>query len=479
VKVEVNPAPAAETDADLLCLGLFDEQALPGWLAGAAGAGDVRSKFKELTMLRPSSPARVLVVGLGEQEAFDAERARVAAGLGVRQGRRYRAASVAWEVPGDERIAAALTGGTILAAYRFDRLKTGAEDDRPDGPGLLQLHGAEGAGELVATARVAALAANRARDLQNLPANVADPAFLAGRAEEIAAQSEAVQAEVLGPGELAELGMGGLIAVGAGSAKDPALIVLRYTGRPGAEPLAVVGKAVTFDSGGISLKPSQGMQEMKMDMSGGAAALEATAAIAELGLELNLLTVIPAVENMPGGHATRPGDVITQLNGKTVEVNNTDAEGRLILADALTWAAREGAGRIIDLATLTGAVVVALGSTYAAVIGNDDELLGEVEAAGALVGELAWRLPLHPEYKELMKGTVADLTNAAAKRKAGSITAASFLEEFIEGARWAHVDIAGTAWDVGRTYLGRGPSGYGVRLLVEVARSLAQQAEPA
>jgi len=478
VKVEVNPAPAAEAEADLLCLGLFAEQALPGWLAGTAGASDVRSKFKELTMLRPDSPARVLVVGLGEQSAFDAERARVAAGLGVRQGRRYGASSLAWSVPGDERIAAALTDGTILAAYRFDRLKTG-DDDRPGDPDLLQLHGAEGADELVATARVAAVAANRARDLQNLPANIADAAFLAGRAEEIATHSEAMQAEILGPDQLAELGMGGLIAVGAGSAKDPALIVLRYTGRPGAEPLAVVGKAVTFDSGGISLKPSQGMHEMKMDMSGGAAALEATAAIAELGLELNLLTVVPAVENMPGGRATRPGDVITQLNGKTVEINNTDAEGRLILADALTWAAREGAGRIIDLATLTGAVVVALGSTHAAVIGNDDQLVAEVEAAGALVGELAWRLPLHAEYKELMKGTVADLTNAAAKRKAGSITAASFLEEFIEGARWAHVDIAGTAWDVGRTYLGRGPSGYGVRLLVEVARSLAQRAEPA
>jgi leucyl aminopeptidase len=479
VEVELNPAPASETEADVLCLGLFVDEELPGWLADAPGAADVRSKFKELTMIRPGSGSRVLVVGLGEEREFDAERARVAAALGVKQARRYRASSIAWLVPGDERIAAALTGGTILAAYRFDRLKTGNDDDAPPGPALLELHGAEGAEELVATARVAALAANRARDLQNLPANIADPGFLADRAREIAAASDAVEAEILGVERLAELGMGGLIAVGAGSAKDPALIVLRYTGSPGAEPLALVGKAVTFDTGGISLKPSQSMQEMKMDMSGGAAALEATAAVAELGLALNLLTVVPAVENMPGGRATRPGDVITQLNGVTVEVNNTDAEGRLILADALTWAAREGAGRIIDLATLTGAVVVALGSSYAAVIGNDDELIGELQSAGALVGELVWRLPLHPEYRELMKGTVADLTNAAPKRKAGSITAAAFLEEFIEGARWAHIDIAGTAWDVGRPYLGSGPSGYGVRLLVELARSLAQGAAPA
>jgi leucyl aminopeptidase len=215
------------------------------------------------------------------------------------------------------------------------------------------------------------------------------------------------------------------------------------------------------------------MQEMKMDMSGGAAALEATAAVAELGLSVNLLTVVPAVENMPGGRATRPGDVITQLNGKTVEVNNTDAEGRLILADALTWAAREGAERIIDLATLTGAAVVALGSTHAAVVATSDELAERIIDAGSTVGELAWRLPLHPEYLELMKGTVADLSNAAPKRKAGTITAAAFLSEFVEDAEWAHLDIAGTAWDVGRPYVGKGPSGYGVRLIVELVRRLS------
>lgn len=212
-----------------------------------------------------------------------------------------------------------------------------------------------------------------------------------------------------------------------------------------------------------------------MDMSGGAAALEATATIAALGIPLRVLTVVPAVENMPGGNATRPGDVITQLNGRTVEVNNTDAEGRLILADALTWAARNGADRMVDLATLTGAVVVALGSTFAAVAGTDDELADAIVAAGELTGELAWRMPMHPEYLELMKGTVADLSNAAPKRKAGALTAAAFLGEFVEGKPWAHVDIAGTAWDVGRPYVGKGPSGYGVRLLVELARRLAAE----
>ena len=202
--------------------------------------------------------------------------------------------------------------------------------------------------------------------------------------------------------------------------------------------------------------------------------IEAVAAIAELGLPINVVAAIPATENMPSGTATRPGDIITQLSGKTVEVNDTDAEGRLILADALTHCVRElGADRLVDLATLTGAVVVALGSTYAALISNDDAWAERVQGAAERSGELAWRLPLHPEYKELTKGTVADLVNVAAKRKAGTIYAGSFLEEFVEGRPWAHLDIAGTSWDTGREYVGKGATGFGVRLLVSLARDLA------
>jgi leucyl aminopeptidase len=212
---------------------------------------------------------------------------------------------------------------------------------------------------------------------------------------------------------------------------------------------------------------------MKMDMSGGAAVIEAVAAIAELELPVNLLAVVPSTENMPSGHAVKPGDIITQLNGKTVEVNNTDAEGRLILADALAYSVELGAERIVDLATLTGAVLIALGSTYAALVSNDDEWAAEVADSAERTGELAWRLPLHDEYKQLTKGTVADLTNAASKRKAGTIYAASFLEEFVDERPWVHLDIAGTAWDVGREYVGSGPTGYGVRLLVDLIRSRA------
>jgi leucyl aminopeptidase len=216
------------------------------------------------------------------------------------------------------------------------------------------------------------------------------------------------------------------------------------------------------------------MEDMKMDMSGGAAVLEAVDAIAELGLAVDLVACVPATENMPSGTATKPGDVITQLNGKTVEVNNTDAEGRLILADALTFCVRElGADRLVDIATLTGSVLIALGSTYAGLISNDDRWAGQVAAAGEQTGELVWRLPLHPEYKEMTRGQNADLANVSAKRKAGTIYAGSYLEEFVDGKPWAHLDIAGTAWDVGRAYVGSGPTGFGVRLLVALARDLA------
>ena len=337
----------------------------------------------------------------------------------------------------------------------------------------LTLLAPQGIAAAAEAARVYAEAQNRARDLQSMPANFATPSFLAGRAEEIAGAHEAVTVEVLGPEQIAAKGMGGLVAVSRGGGEPARLIVLRYAGGGAGPTLGLVGKGVTFDSGGISLKPGAGMQEMKYDMSGAAAVLEAVAAIAELGLAVDLVAVVPATENMPSGTAIKPGDVITQYNGTTVEVNNTDAEGRLILADALAYAVELGAERIVDLATLTGAVTIALGSTYAAVIANDDDLAAAVARAGTHSGELTWRLPLHPEFKALMKGKVADLSNLASKRKAGTITAASFLEEFVGETPWAHIDIAGTAWEVGREYTGNEASGFGVRLLVELARDLA------
>jgi leucyl aminopeptidase len=482
VQVDVQDTPLGELDVDLLAAGLFEGTKLPEELAAAPGASDAKGEFKKVAALYPERPARAVAIGLGKAEDFNPERARVAGALAARQAARLHARSVAWIVPKADdrpRTAAGLVEGTVLGSYRFDRFRSGAgegdeEEEPPARIESLLLIGASNLEEEVEVARVASEAANRARELQDIPSNVKNPAYLAERAEAIAAEHEQVQAEILGPAEIEAKGMGGLVAVSAGSANEPRLIVLRYRGGEG-ETVALVGKGVTFDSGGISIKPSQNMQEMKMDMSGAAAVLESTAAIAELGLPVNLLAVVPAAENMPSGSATRPGDIITQLNGKTVEVNNTDAEGRLILADALAYSVELGADRIVDLATLTGAVLIALGSTYAALISNDDGWAERVREAGEASGELAWRLPLHPEYKQLTKGTVADLTNAAAKRKAGTIYAASFLEEFVDGRPWAHLDIAGTAWDVGRDYVGKGSTGFGVRLLVELARSLTAE----
>ncbi len=366
----------------------------------------------------------------------------------------------------------------MLACYRFDRFRSSEDDEDSPKPAVEQIQildpaDTAGLGEVVEMALVTSEAANRARELQNLPSNVATPTFLADRAAEIAKAHDACSLEVLDRPDMDRLGMGGLLAVSAGTEEPPKLIVLRYSGGGSGGTIGLVGKAVTFDSGGISIKPSAGMHEMKMDMSGGAAVIEAVDAIATLGLAVDLIGVIPATENMPSGTAVKPGDIITQHGGKTVEITNTDAEGRLILADALSYAVELGAERMVDLATLTGAVLIALGSTYAALISNDDDWAEQVRDAGEASGELAWRLPLHPEYKELTKGSVSDLVNASSKRKAGTIYAASFLEEFVDGKPWVHLDIAGTAWDVGRPYVGKGATGFGVRLLVALARDLS------
>ena len=477
LRVEVVDKPLSEVESDLLAVLIFDGDELPEPLTGAPGSEDAKASYKKATLVHPEKPRRALLVGLGDRKDFVPERARVAAAIAGRRAASMDASSLALKGPdGGEQAAAAtaMVEGAILASYRFDRFKGKGEEDDGDTKSLEEITviADGGLAEAVEAARIGAEAENFARELQDLPSNVVTPSYLAGRANAIAEEHESVTCDVLGREQLKEKGMGGLVAVSQGTAEEPQLIVLRYRGG-GDQTLGLVGKGVTFDSGGISIKPSAGMQEMKMDMSGAAAVLETVSALAKLELPIDVLAVIPSTENMPSGTAVKPGDIITQLNGTTVEVNNTDAEGRLILADALSYAVELGADRIIDLATLTGAVLIALGSTYAALISNEDAFAGQVEAAAERTGELAWRLPLHPEYKDLTKGTAADLTNASAKRKAGTIYAGSFLEEFVDGRPWVHLDIAGTAWDVGREYVGKGPTGYGVRLLIDLARSLS------
>jgi leucyl aminopeptidase len=477
LRVEVADKPLTEVDSDFLAVLVFEGDDLPEPLAGAPGSDDVKSSYKKATLVYPGTLRRALVVGLGGRDDFVPERARVAAAIAARTAGSLDASSFALRGPEDEdpaAVASAMVEGAILASYRFDRFKSKEDEEDGDSKGLAEitLIAAGGLGAAVEAARIGAEAENFARELQDLPSNVVTPSYLAGRASAIAEEHDSVTCEALGRDEVKEKGMGGLVAVSQGTSEEPRLIVLRYRGG-GDETLGLVGKGVTFDSGGISIKPAASMHEMKMDMSGAAAVLETVSAIAKLELPIDVLAVIPSTENLPSGTAVKPGDIITQLNGKTVEVNNTDAEGRLILADALAYAVELGADRIVDLATLTGAVLIALGSTYAALISNDDEFAAQVEAAATRTGELAWRLPLHPEYKDLTKGTAADLTNASAKRKAGTIYAGSFLEEFVDGRPWVHLDIAGTAWDVGREYVGKGPTGYGVRLLIALAQSLS------
>jgi leucyl aminopeptidase len=473
MKVEVKQGQLREAEVDLLVVGLYEGEPEPAGIGTVPGARKAKAAFKKLTLFHPDDPQWLLVVGLGARGEIEPERLRVAAALAAKEAARLEAASILWRLPETDDAASAteaLVTGTILASHRFHRFKSADADEAPPRLQSLTLLGPAELSEAAETARVAAEAQNRARGLQSTPANVATPTFLAERAKEIASGSNALTVEVLGRRELEEKKMGGLLAVSQGGPQEPRLIVLRYSGGGSGPTLGFVGKGVTFDTGGISLKPGAGMHEMKMDMSGAAAVLEAVEAIAELELPVDLIAVVPSTENMPSGTAIKPGDVITQYSGKTVEVNNTDAEGRLILADALAYAIELGAERIVDIATLTGAVTIALGSTYAAIISNDDALAGEVIRAGTGSGELVWRLPLHAEYKALMKGKVADLSNLASKRKAGTISAASFLEEFVGETPWAHIDIAGTAWDVGREYVGNDASGFGVRLLVELAR---------
>jgi leucyl aminopeptidase len=484
-----------EADADTIAIGVFEDDGAPPdtppEVAQLLDSGEARRSFKSLALTHADG-RRWLVVGLGSRDAFTPERARVAASVAGARAREISTRTLCWELPGGEdapaaaAIAGALVEGTLLGDYRFELHKSkpageGTEDDAP--PKHLErliIGGRDGLEDAVAEAAVVGEAVNRARDLQNRPGNDLTPTALGEYAMALGREVAGLSVEVEGRDGITARGMGAFAAVAQGSDQEPALITLRYECPPTPEgaaasgpTLGLVGKAVTFDSGGISLKPGAKMAEMKFDMSGGAAVIEAVSAIARLRLPVRLVAVVGATENLPSGHAIKPGDIVTAANGRTIEVNNTDAEGRLVLADCLCHAVAQGAERIVDLATLTGAVIIALGSTYAGLMSNDDELAARITAAGERTGEIVWRLPLHEEYDELVKGSYGDLDNAPEARKAGTIVGGTFLSNFVGDTPWAHLDIAGSAWDLDRPYVGKGASGYAVRLLVELARSYA------
>ena len=463
-------------------------RATGGVLSHAVSSGDFQGRERDrfLGYRRGSrGPERVLFAGVGALDGLTDEKVREAAGRAVRaaEASRMRSLALCLSYLGprvDPRWIQAAAEGLVLASWRFDELRTPpAAGTRPeDWPPRVEFAVvvSEPSPVLdwnVEVGQAFATGQNRARTLQARPGNIATPVQLAAEAVQIAGEV-GLQLEVLGPAEMEAQAMGALLSVAQGSDEEPRLIVLRHQGGdPGAAPLVLVGKGLTFDAGGISIKPAKGMEDMKYDMSGGAAVLGAMLAIGHLGIPANVIGVVPSSENLLNGSATKPGDVVVSRAGKSIEVINTDAEGRLILADALDYAAEWEPAAIVDCATLTGACVIALGHHRSAVLGNDDELIAELQSAGDRAGQPCWPLPLDDEYRKQLKSDFADLKNVGG-RPAGTITAASFLSEFVGSAPWAHLDIAGTAYGkTQKSYLRDGPNGTPCRLLLEWVRARA------
>jgi len=489
MKLMFQKGPAANISSDLLAVFVHEDKAAfeqetkalarQFKVGSVVRSGDFKGKKDETALVyaEGANSKRVLLVGLGEKKQVDLERYRRAAAKAAKKAKSLKVKSLALflptllEKPFDSIVAFA--EGADLSLYAFDKYKSKEKDEASrieeiiiatDKPKIARV-----AKNAVKSSQVICDATCVARDLANAPANEIYPETLAKAAQE-SADRYGYKATVLDENEIKDLGMGGVIGVCQGSTRPPRFIILEY-GVSGKKPVVLVGKGVTFDTGGISIKPSANMAEMKMDMSGAAAVIGTFEAVSRLKLPVHIIGLIPAVENMPSGNATRPGDILRHYNGKTSEVDNTDAEGRLILADALAYAEKFKPAAVIDLATLTGAVVVALGHFATGMMGNDDELMRKLKAAGEKTFERVWQLPLYDEYEKLIKSDVADVKNVGG-RWAGSITGAWFLKKFIGDYKWAHLDIAGTAiLEEEQEYTPKGGSGIGVRLLTEFLKN--------
>lgn len=483
---------------DCLILGVFEnnqsdpalkelDAQLDGVLRKAGRADEFSGKADECLLLRPQGrlpAARILLIGLGEQRRFGLVRLRKAAAVAAGHLKKTRLNSLTCALPLLELAGTSSAArvrvtaeGLMLAGYRFDRYQTDDARKLADVPAKIQLLVGSAADQPAAQAELANAGSllrgvTLARNLVNEPGNVKSPAFLAAQAYSVAEET-GLDCQIMDLAAMQEAGMGALLGVAQGSEREPYLITLDYRGGTTDEaPIALVGKGVVFDAGGISLKPAEKMDEMKMDMAGAAAVIGTMLAAALLKLPVNLVGVVPAVENMPSGSAIRPGDILTSLSGQTIEVLNTDAEGRMILADALTYVKHFEPRLIIDLATLTGACIIALGHQATAVLGNDDRLIEALRSAGESSGERLWPLPLWDDYLEQIKSSVADVKNTGG-RPAGTITAAAFLKKFVGDRSWAHLDIAGTAWREKAGPEGpAGATGVGVRLLIDFLRQL-------
>ena len=498
----------AEADVQALAVAVFkDESADEGFLQGldAASGGLVRSvleseeiKGKEGETAYLHLPAgaegirakRLLLVGVGDRAEYRAAQGSQCAGAAARalRARNVKTVGLAARFDSDAALAAsAAVEGAVIGLFEPDKYRTIDREERSIG--RLVVVGGGGADEAALRrgaerGRIIGESVNFTRDLANEPGAYMTPTIMAERAQEIANQF-GLEIDVLDQARMEQEGMGALLSVARGSDQPPKMMVLTYMPEgkrrveDGEDFLALVGKGITFDTGGISIKPSENMELMKYDMTGGATVLGVMRAVAQLRPPIPVLGVVPSSENMPSGKATKPGDVVRAMSGKTIEVINTDAEGRLILADAISYAKKLGATRVIDMATLTGAVSIALGDVNTGILGTDQQLIDEVIESGREVGEKFWQLPLDKEYTKQIKSDIADIKNVGG-RKAGTITAAAFIKEFADGISWAHLDIAGTAWgEEAKPFRAKGPTGVAVRTILNFIRRASDRAEGA
>ncbi|HKW40510.1 MAG TPA: leucyl aminopeptidase [Gemmatimonadales bacterium] len=481
--------PLAQVETPLLAVALAQGSVVPASLAEldraaggvvtrAVASGDFKGKRDETALLYPGNakPERVLLVGLGKPAEVNRTAIRRAAAVAAKRARGLGVKQLAFAVALEARngvsardVGQVAVEGAAQGAWAFTELKATPEEPKPDVESVTLVVDANEAKEVAAgRQRGDAIAAGHrlTRYLQMLPGNVCTPTYLADRAKQLA-DRYGYKLTVLDRAQMQQEGMGALLAVAQGTAQEPRFIVLEYRGAGDSPPVAIVGKGVTFDSGGISIKPAQNMEDMKFDMSGAAAVLGTFEAVGRLAPKLNLVGLIPSTENLPSGTAVKPGDVVKSHLGKTIEIINTDAEGRLILCDALSYVRRFKPAAVIDIATLTGAVVVALGPHAIGAMGNDEALLAEVRDAGERAGERCWPLPLWDDYRDMLKSEIADVKNSGG-RGAGTITGGWFLREFVEGFPWVHLDIAGTAYTDGEgAQQAKGPTAVGVRLFTE------------
>jgi leucyl aminopeptidase len=488
--VAVSSTPPAEVDTDVLAVPVFEgeergadlralDAATGGMLIRALESRELQGRLFELFVTPVTNgwkARRVAFVGAGARTDYTTERVRKVATTVALHARQRREQRLAWLNRGDLPLGGAVQAaaeGLALSLFSADTYKSGERAPGPLREMVILAGSRQDSATLAAAAergRILGESCNIARELSNEPSNVLTPAVFAERAAEIS-RAAGLEVDVLDERAIAALGMGLLLGIAKGSAEPPRVIVMRHTvdAAPGAPVLGLVGKGVTFDTGGISIKPADGMERMKDDMAGGAAVICAMRAISLLKAPMNVIGIVPSTENMPGGRAVKPGDVLTSASGKTVEVINTDAEGRLILGDALWYAQELGATHLVDVATLTGAAVVALGKVASALFGRPQSWVDAVSRAAQTAGDRCWPMPLYDEYGEQLRSDIADVMNTGG-RPAGACTAAMFLKEFAGNVPWAHLDVAGTAWaDEARPWMPKGASGVAVRTLTELA----------